>query len=842
MAGEPLKPDQLRVTTGDHAGANGPRTLETGDLPGGAHASGAPAGGSLPPDTLIAERVGPYKVHHELGRGGMGTVYLATRDDDTFHRRVALKLLRKGMDTDDVLKRFELERQVLTALNHPNIARVYDAGQSADGRPFFALEYVEGLAIDLYCDRNRLSTDQRLKIFGKVCAAVHHAHKNGIIHRDLKPANILVSKEGEPKLLDFGIAKLVNPDLAGVTLVTGPELRVMTPEYASPEQVSGEPLTTASDVYSLGVLLYQLLTGHRPYSFKTRVRDEIVRVVQEVEPAAPSTAVTKVQTITADDGTTRTITVDDVAKTRDERPDALQRRLRGDLDNIVLMAMHKSPAKRYESAADFAQDLERHLEGFPVSARPRTFAYEAARFVRRHRGPVAAATAVLAVAMIGAIAVSWQVNKRAKDRALAEQLSKQVAEQDRRLLATRNFAGQLIEDLQKRLQRADGSLAAREALARASTRTLDYLASEFPEDSELGFYRAQAWRRMGEVQGGRGSNLNQLDQAGESFAAASKQLDAIQSGAIPPATLLAARAGLLVEQADLARRRGDRQTAADLLARCDKLLDAAQPDVAESRDVMIERSHLLLAQSVLKQGMGDLPAARSLASRSLEVRQSVLRSTRPDTPQARVLAMRDVSVALSRLASIEASAQDSKAQRQFLLDSLAIRAELAAMPESDQTARRDLAMAQREMAFWIIDHAPQDRDQALDLLEKSLAGLRALQESSPDDLRARADFGEALNSLAELQLSVDPVKARVFAQSAAESFATLTTFNADRPGFAKGLARALLYRGQAEAAIGQSSDSLRSYSEGLDALKNFADADEEAKVLRDALSDLASPK
>lgn len=329
-------------------------------------------------------RLGPYRLLRRIGGGGMGMVYLACRDDAEYQREVAVKILRAGLEGTEAYHRFLAERQILAQLQHPNIARLYDGGTTEDGRPFLVMELIDGLPVDEYCDRQQLTIDQRLDLFRRICAAVEHAHQNLLVHRDIKPGNILVTPEGEPKLLDFGIAKQLEPKIAsdsGPLTRTG--LRIMTPSYASPEQVKGEAVTTASDVYSLGVLLYELLTGRSPYP-AAEVTYEIERAICEQEPERPSAAVFR----------TGAVSAGEIADARKTRPQILQRRLRGDLDNIVLMALRKEPARRYGSVAQLSRDLERHQEDLPVAARPDTLRYRARKFIVRNRGKVAAAMAV----------------------------------------------------------------------------------------------------------------------------------------------------------------------------------------------------------------------------------------------------------------------------------------------------------------------------------------------------------------------------------------------------------------------------------------------------------------
>lgn len=364
------------------------------------------------------QRVGAYKIIREIGRGGMGVVYLATRADDQYRKRVAIKLVKRGLDTADILRRFRHERQILASLDHPNIARLIDAGTTDDGLPYFVMDYVEGLSLHEYCDKHTLSTDERLKLFRTICDAVHYAHQNLVVHRDLKPGNILITEQGVPKLLDFGVAKFLNPELSGQTIEpTATALRVMTPEYASPEQVRGETITTASDVYSLGVILYELLTGHRPYRFKSHRPDEIARVICEEEPERPSTAISRVEEIPGVEGKPPvTLTPESVSSARDGQPETLRRNLSGDMDHIILMAMRKEPSRRYSSVAQLSEDIRRHLEGQPVIARRDTFSYRSAKFVRRHKAGVAAAMLIALSLVAGIIATVWQARNAALER------------------------------------------------------------------------------------------------------------------------------------------------------------------------------------------------------------------------------------------------------------------------------------------------------------------------------------------------------------------------------------------------------------------------------------------
>ncbi len=361
-----------------------------------------------PAATYVGQRLGPYRVEREIGHGGMGTVYLAQRDDDQFKMQVAIKLVRGGIASDHAKRRFREERQILANLQHPNIARLLDGGETEDGVPFLVMEYVEGEPIDLYCKRHELTLRQRLDLFLTVCAAVQFAHAHLVVHRDLKPGNILVAQGGLPKLLDFGIAKLAD---VGADAPSGTRLTTMfrpfTPQYASPEQVRGQEVSTSSDVYSLGALLYQLLTGRLPYKIDTLSAAEIEKTICGTDPLLPSVAATRAQA------------------------SRLQRQLRGDLDNIVLKAMHKDPARRYASVEQFAEDIRRHMSGHPVLARPDSVAYRSGKFVRRHRAFLAATVAVVVALSAGLAAALAQYRRAERARAL-EETQRAVAEEQTR--------------------------------------------------------------------------------------------------------------------------------------------------------------------------------------------------------------------------------------------------------------------------------------------------------------------------------------------------------------------------------------------------------------------------
>jgi serine/threonine protein kinase/tetratricopeptide (TPR) repeat protein len=396
------------------------------DEPLGSH-SGAPS-----PDP-VGQRVGPYRILRSLGQGGMGEVFLAERADEQFQQLVAIKLVKRGLLSRHVQGRLLQERQILASLDHPNIARLYDGGTTSDGTPYIVMEYVDGEPIDLYCDRRRLTIEQRLRLFVTVCSAVHRAHQNLIVHRDLKPSNILVTPDGVPKLLDFGIAKLLDDRAMMHTMaVTQADVRVMTPDHASPEQIRGEMITTASDTYVLGVLLYELLTGYKPFAVRGLRIGQLERAICEDTPPALDIA------ISAGEETSLT-TAMDIAHQRSTSTPRLRRELRGDLDNIVMMAMRKEPERRYSSVEQFAADVSRYLDRMPVLARADSWSYRAGKFVRRHSLPVALAASFVILLVGFSITVYVQSQRIARERDVA-QAERQRAESEReRVQAVQDF-------------------------------------------------------------------------------------------------------------------------------------------------------------------------------------------------------------------------------------------------------------------------------------------------------------------------------------------------------------------------------------------------------------------
>ncbi|MCG8468489.1 MAG: protein kinase [Gemmatimonadetes bacterium] len=443
-------------------------------------------------ENLAGSRIGSYRLLRLVGSGGMGVVYEAQRADEQYRQRVAIKLLRQGVDSRLTNERFRRERQILAALDHPGIARLLDGGATEDGRPYYVMEFIDGVPITEYCARARLGLRDRLRLFREVCAAVHFAHKNMVVHRDLKPGNVLVAGDGRVKLLDFGIAKLLSAGGRSEQTLTLYGGRMLTPAYASPEQVQGEPVTTASDVYSLGVLLYELLTGRKPFASDTASTEDLMADVLATEPTRPSDAVSEE-------------TIPQLGRA-DWR--AIRRRLEGELDNIVLMALRKEPNQRYPSVSQLSDDVRRYLDRLPVLAQGDAAGYRARKFVARHRVGALAVGLVLVLLVGGFSATLVQARRAERARDLAEA----------RFDDTRTLANALLFELHDVVADLPGSTLAREMLVSKGLEYLDALAAETDDDPALQAELAEAYFRLGMVLGTpSGASLGQVSQAEVSF-------------------------------------------------------------------------------------------------------------------------------------------------------------------------------------------------------------------------------------------------------------------------------------------------------------------------------------
>ena len=569
-------------------------------------------------EAAAGRRLGAYRLLGEIGRGGMSSVFLARRDDDAFEQQVAIKLILPGFESGEILRRFLAERRILARLDHPYIARLHDAGTTADGRPYFVMEHVDGEPIDAWCDRRRLPTAERLRLFVKVCEAVHAAHRNLVVHRDLKPSNVLVTAGGDPKLLDFGIAKPLDRDLvAGEATLTG--MRPMTPRYASPEQIAGGPVTTASDVYSLGVLLYRLLTGRLPQARTGRTTAEWVRAVLEEPPEAPSRAVVR-----RGDGPSP----EAVAALRDGGVDALRRRLAGDLDNVVAKALDREPDRRYGSAEQLAEDVVRHLAGHPVIARPATARYRLAKFLRRHRLATAAALLALAAVVATTVLFAVQARRVASERDRANQVADLLADL---------FA--LADPRQAR----GGSITARELLDRGAERVAALDGQPRTQSMLLG--------KLAELY----EPLGLFDEAAELLRRALAIERTLEAGAGGERREMAVRLNHLGR---VVARQGDYAAAEALFAEAAVRFERLSG--ADSEDVALMLNNLALA----RHDLGDYAAAADGYRRSIDLETRLAGAPHPFTLGNYALLLTDLGdyaeaeAILTRSVAVERRADD----------------------------------------------------------------------------------------------------------------------------------------------------------------------------------------
>jgi serine/threonine protein kinase len=465
------------------------------------------------PDPYLGKQIDDYRILKEIGQGGMGTVYLAVRADETFDKKVAIKLIKRGMDTTAVLKRFMMERKILAQLENPNIAALIDGGSTSDGLPYLVMEYIEGLPVTKFCDLHNFSIEERLELFRKICSAISYAHQNLVVHRDIKPSNILVTADGTPKLLDFGIAKLLHPDLSLETNeATATMFRVMTPEYASPEQIRGLPIMTASDVYSLGVVLYELLSGERPFKIESRLPAEVAQIILTEEPVRPSSVISSKFRVAPFSSEGETVTNDGkptLGITQNQKPKIQNlKSLRGDLDNIILKALRKEPERRYQSVQEFSDDIRRHLTGLPVSATADTRRYRLGKFINRHRTGVLVGLLMLVTILTATGITTWQAIIAKREQAKTQLRFNQV----------RKLANTILFEYHDGIAKLPGSTSIREKMVIDALEYLDNLSTESSGDIELQRELAAAYNKIGDVQGDPFSaNLGNSKGALESY-------------------------------------------------------------------------------------------------------------------------------------------------------------------------------------------------------------------------------------------------------------------------------------------------------------------------------------
>jgi non-specific serine/threonine protein kinase/serine/threonine-protein kinase len=630
---------------------------------------------------------------------------------------VAIKIIRRGVHDDYARRHFDTERQILAHLDHPSIAKLLDGGTTPDGRPYFVMDFIAGTNIDEYCDAHKLSVRERLVLFQTVCSAVHYAHQNLVIHRDIKPPNILITEEGAVKLLDFGIAKLLDPDALGLdhTLTT---LQAMTPEYASPEQLSGGKITTASDVYALGVLLFRLLTGRRPYALHSRGTDELWDHVRYREPRRLSEAVRAEE----DDVTPATL-----AAARGATPDRLERQLSGDLDTILLMALRKEPERRYCSAEQFAADIRRHIDGHPVTARPDTIRYRAGKFIRRHRAAVAALALAAATLIAGIITTSWQARVANRERLRAE----------RRFQEVRGLARSVLFELHDSIAPLPGSTQTRELLVTRAQQYLDSLAGESGGDPSLQHERAAAYERIGDVLGlPTQANLGKSAQALASYRTA---LD-IEKG------LAAADPANVGLQMDIARvyNRQCRvlQSTGDFRDSLQACLEAERIQKEQARlhpgDETIRAELAATCQNLAGSyfSLGDWDRSGAERAAALQVFDDLHRA-HPDNDTY----LYELATAYHRMASLQEQRAKYTEAHGNSVRAVALFEELSARHPKDLRQRLDWTFAEQRLGSILISLG--NLPAALDAFQRVIPIREQLRALDPNDARAQSNLANS---------------------------------------------------------------------------------------------------
>ncbi len=651
-----------------------------------------------PPDEPLPApvRLGPYQIVREIGRGGMGTVYLAVRADAEYEKQVAIKVVSSGLGLEELRRRFRTERQILARLDHPNIAKLLDGGTTPEGAPYVVMDYVEGRPITEFGESRGLTVPGRIRLFRLVCGAVQYAHQNLVVHRDLKPGNILVTGDGVPKLLDFGIARLLDSDVPGDLTQTIASLRLMTPDYASPEQMRGEPVTILSDVYSLGVVLYELLAGRRPYRVTSTAPRDLERLF-DTEPAAPSTV----------------------------RP------LSKDLDAIVSMAMRREPERRYASVEQLSEDLDRHLRGVPVRARPNTAGYRLRRFAARHRAALAVAALLVLSLAAGAVATVREARIADVQRQRAE----------KRFADVRKLSNALLFDIYGAVENLPGAIPARQALVKKALEYLDSLAQESQSDIGLKRDLAAAYLKVGDIQGypflaNLGDTTGCLASYHTALAIREKLL-----AADPKNTDLERDAnGVRDRIGDVLSQTGDSAGALaqfrNVQAVRQRLASLHPDDLKLRRDLGV--SHLKIGDQLTRAG--DRPGALANAKRAAEILAAIA-AAKPDDMRAR----RDLSVAHSKVGEMLRQNGDPSAAAAALGLSIGDAKTILAREPQNAVARRDLEISLNKLGMCRIDSG--DPPGAVAAFQEALGIAETLAAPDAKDAQGRIDVAYTKNRL-----------------------------------------------------------------------------------------------
>lgn len=704
-------------------------------------------------DAFVGENIDGYKIIREIGHGGMGTVYLANREGGSFDKTVALKLVKRGMDTNAVLKRFVMERSILAQLEHPNIAGLIDGGTTSDGLPYFVMEYVDGQPVTKYCDANDLSVSERLELFQKVCAAISYAHANLVVHRDVKPSNILVTHDGTPKLLDFGIAKLLHPDWSLDTAeATATMFRILTPEYASPEQIRGLPVTTASDVYSLGIVLYELLCGERPYKIESRFPEEAANKILTAEPVRPSSVVSAKFLHSKTPANFDTVRGGQQATNEEQRTYPKSqipnlKSLKGDLDNIVLKAIRKEPERRYASVQEFSEDIHRHLAGLPVTATADTKTYRLKKFVRRHSAGVAAGCLILLTLIMATAITGWQAIIARRERDRAEQRFNQV----------RKLANTVLFDYHERIKEMSGATEVREKMVKDSLEYLDNLANESDFSLDLQRELALAYRKVGEIQGdvSWGGNLGESNAALESYTKAlaiQKNIVAANSSNTDDRGLLAR---LMIDIAQRHEFTGDLQSRENYSRGAIEIfrqLAAEAPDEIKSHSDLA-RALWTLASTV--RAKGDLDGAFASYGQAAEIYES-LAVRKPEDRKF----IRNAALTYKNMGGVLEQKKDFSSALDFYRKALTIDSKNAADEPNSITSQLDLSFSYGSIASALtnigrLDAASDSYHKELEIQEKIAAADKKNEFAQSSLARTYQQFGAMLEKLERYEDAAD---------------------------------------------------------------------------------------
>ncbi len=679
--------------------------------------------------SMVGQTVTYYRIVAKLGAGGMGEVYRAVRADGVYEKQVAVKLIRSGFGSEYFLDRFRNERQILARLDHPGIARLLDGGATEEGLPFIVMEYVDGIPIDQYCEKLRLSVAERLKLFRNVCLAVQYAHQNLILHRDLKPGNILVTSSGDVKLLDFGIAKITDADEKHLaTAAQATVLPMMTPEFASPEQIRNESMTTASDIYSLGVILYKLLCGRLPFRTNGAAPHEVARAICETDPAKPSSVIPDARG--ADDSADG-----NALRLRGGKSGA---RIAGDLDNIVLKALRKEPARRYASVEQLSEDIARYLEGRPVLAHKATLRYRAGKFVRREKKIVTAALLVLLSLTGGLIAALWEAHLAQVQRARAEQ----------RFSDVRSLANSLMFDVNDAIRGLPGSTAARELVVSKALTYLDSLAKESNGDFSLQSELATAYERVGEVQGSFDSaNVGDTAQALTSLekAVAIRRAIAVEEhDSHDSLTSLANTYEMLGLMLSSTGQYQDALEYAQKAVQIEEGFDRAGSPAADEEG--LAGAYYVLG--VAQHDLGDFQGSLSSLRKSAAIRETIATTDPALDAQVRTRLSGTYGEIGTVFSDMGRAAEAIAATRQ----GLEVMNALASAHPKDRLFKEYVFEHTNVMASYFEQMA--DHAQAEGYYEKAQEGLKATSASDPNDTNSRLWLGVCDSELGKVQVEL----------------------------------------------------------------------------------------